>query len=34
MLIPGALLVVIAWAAFNATAIFYWPLIGLSVTPH
>jgi sodium-dependent dicarboxylate transporter 2/3/5 len=31
MLVPGALLVVIAWAAFNLTAIYYWPLIGLAL---
>jgi sodium-dependent dicarboxylate transporter 2/3/5 len=31
MLIPGFVLVAIAWLAFNATAIYYWPLIGLSV---
>ena len=32
MLIPGSLLVLIAWAAFNLTAIYYWPMIGLSLT--
>jgi sodium-dependent dicarboxylate transporter 2/3/5 len=31
MLIPGALLVVIAWITFNLTAIYYWPTIGLVV---
>jgi len=31
MLIPGALLVVVAWIAFNLTAIYYWPTIGLVV---
>ena len=31
MLIPGALLVVIAWIAFNLTAIYYWPMIGLAI---
>jgi hypothetical protein len=31
MLIPGSLLVVIAWAAFNLVAIYYWPLIGLRI---
>jgi sodium-dependent dicarboxylate transporter 2/3/5 len=31
MLIPGALLVVIAWIAFNLTAIYYWPTIGLAI---
>jgi sodium-dependent dicarboxylate transporter 2/3/5 len=29
MLGPGAVLVVVAWAAFNLVAIYYWPLIGL-----
>ena len=33
MLIPGAVLVVVAWAAFVLTAMYYWPLIGLSLTP-
>src|SRR5207253_35734 len=32
MLIPGAVLVVAAWAAFNVVAIYYWPLIGLTAT--
>jgi sodium-dependent dicarboxylate transporter 2/3/5 len=32
MLVPGAILVVIAWIAFNLTAIYYWPLIGLTLT--
>src|SRR5439155_25641512 len=32
MLVPGALLVVIAWATFNLVAVYYWPLIGLHVT--
>jgi sodium-dependent dicarboxylate transporter 2/3/5 len=31
MLIPGALLVVIAWITFNLTAIYYWPTIGLAI---
>ena len=31
MLVPGSILVVIAWAAFNLTAIYYWPFIGLSL---
>ena len=31
MLIPGALLVVIAWITFNLTVIYYWPTIGLVV---
>lgn len=34
MLIPGALLVIVAWAAFNLTAIYYWPLIGLGIAPR
>ena len=34
MLIPGAILVVVAWVAFNLTANFYWPLVGLSLSPH
>lgn len=29
MLIPGSVLVVIAWAAFNVVANYYWPLIGI-----
>ena len=29
MLVPGALLVLVAWTAFNLTAIYYWPTIGL-----
>jgi len=33
MLIPGAVLVVVAWGAFVLTAMYYWPLIGLSLTP-
>jgi len=31
MLLPGFLMVVIAWAAFVATAVYYWPLIGLTL---
>ena len=31
MLVPGFVLVAIAWVAFNLTAIYYWPLIGLGV---
>ncbi len=30
MLIPGSIMVIVAWAAFNLTAIYYWPLIGLT----
>jgi hypothetical protein len=29
MLGPGAVLVVVAWAAFNLVVVYYWPLIGL-----
>jgi solute carrier family 13 (sodium-dependent dicarboxylate transporter), member 2/3/5 len=32
MLVPGSLLVLVAWATFNLVAIYYWPLIGLSLT--
>jgi sodium-dependent dicarboxylate transporter 2/3/5 len=32
MLVPGAILVLVAWATFNLTAIYYWPLIGLAIT--
>jgi sodium-dependent dicarboxylate transporter 2/3/5 len=31
MLIPGSVLVVIAWAAFNLVANYYWPLIGITL---
>ena len=31
MLVPGFVLVAIAWLAFNLTAVYYWPLIGLGV---
>jgi sodium-dependent dicarboxylate transporter 2/3/5 len=31
MLIPGAIMVVVAWIAFNVTAIYWWPLIGLAI---
>src|SRR5207237_426499 len=31
MLVPGSILVVIAWAAFNLVAVYYWPLIGLTL---
>src|SRR5437762_6927593 len=31
MLLPGSILVVAAWIAFNLTAYYYWPLIGLSL---
>jgi sodium-dependent dicarboxylate transporter 2/3/5 len=32
MLGPGLVLVAIAWVAFNLTAIYYWPLLGLTLT--
>jgi sodium-dependent dicarboxylate transporter 2/3/5 len=31
MIVPGAIVVFIAWVTFNLTAIYYWPLIGLAV---
>src|SRR5437016_3302057 len=31
MLVPGSILVVIAWAAFNLVAVYYWPLIGITL---
>jgi len=31
MLIPGSVLVVIAWAVFNLVANYYWPLIGIPI---
>ena len=31
MLVPGSVMVVIAWAAFNLVAIYYWPLIGVTL---
>jgi solute carrier family 13 (sodium-dependent dicarboxylate transporter), member 2/3/5 len=31
MLLPGSLLVVIAWATFNLVALYYWPLIGITL---
>ena len=34
MLIPGFVLVAVAWVAFNLVALYYWPLIGLSLTPQ
>jgi sodium-dependent dicarboxylate transporter 2/3/5 len=32
MLIPGFLMVAIAWVTFMVTAIYYWPLLGLGLT--
>ncbi|MFN8544031.1 MAG: DASS family sodium-coupled anion symporter [Candidatus Binatia bacterium] len=34
MLVPGFILVAAAWAAFSLTALYYWPLIGLHLTPQ
>src|SRR5207248_10589573 len=31
MLVPGFVLVAIAWVAFNLTVRWYWPLIGMSL---
>jgi sodium-dependent dicarboxylate transporter 2/3/5 len=31
MVLPGTILVVIAWIAFNLVALYYWPLIGITV---
>src|SRR5439155_935240 len=31
MLVPGSILVVIAWAAFNLVAVYYWPLIVITL---
>jgi sodium-dependent dicarboxylate transporter 2/3/5 len=31
MLVPGSLLVLVAWAIFNLAVHFYWPLIGLTL---
>ena len=31
MLVPGSVMVVIAWAAFNLVARYYWPLIGITL---
>jgi sodium-dependent dicarboxylate transporter 2/3/5 len=33
MLVPGVLLSCSAWAAFNLAALYWWPLLGLSLTP-
>jgi len=33
MLVPGSVMVVIAWIAFNAVAYWYWPLIGMTLAP-
>jgi len=33
MLLPGALLSFASWVAFNLVAIYYWPLVGLSLAP-
>ncbi|OFV90185.1 MAG: anion transporter [Acidobacteria bacterium RBG_16_68_9] len=31
MVVPGILLAVLSWLAFNAVAYWYWPLVGLSI---
>jgi solute carrier family 13 (sodium-dependent dicarboxylate transporter), member 2/3/5 len=31
LLVPGALLEVLAWIAFNLTALWYWPLLGVHI---
>jgi sodium-dependent dicarboxylate transporter 2/3/5 len=33
MLIPGSLMVIVAWAVFNLVVRFYWPMIGLTLAP-
>lgn len=33
MMIPGAILAVASWAAFNLVSYFVWPLLGISVGP-
>jgi sodium-dependent dicarboxylate transporter 2/3/5 len=33
MLVPGMLLVVVAWVTFNLVAAYYWPLIGITIGP-
>jgi sodium-dependent dicarboxylate transporter 2/3/5 len=33
MLIPGSLMVIVAWAVFNLVVRFYWPLLGLTLAP-
>jgi sodium-dependent dicarboxylate transporter 2/3/5 len=32
MVVPGAVLTVISWLAFNALANWYWPLLGIDIT--
>jgi solute carrier family 13 (sodium-dependent dicarboxylate transporter), member 2/3/5 len=32
MLVPGSVLVVIAWVAFNLVAIYYWPVVGVTIS--
>jgi sodium-dependent dicarboxylate transporter 2/3/5 len=31
MFVPGTVLLLVAWVAFNAVAFWYWPLVGLSL---
>ena len=33
MLIPGSLMVIVAWAVFNLVVRFYWPMLGLTLAP-
>jgi sodium-dependent dicarboxylate transporter 2/3/5 len=33
MLVPGSILVAVAWVTFNLVAVYYWPLIGIHVVP-
>jgi sodium-dependent dicarboxylate transporter 2/3/5 len=34
LLVPGALLELLAWVAFNLLAHWYWPLLGVHFQPH
>jgi solute carrier family 13 (sodium-dependent dicarboxylate transporter), member 2/3/5 len=34
MVLPGCIMVVVAWLLFNVMANFYWPLLGLSIAGH
>jgi sodium-dependent dicarboxylate transporter 2/3/5 len=31
MVVPGAILNVISWAVFNATAVWWWPILGIVI---
>jgi sodium-dependent dicarboxylate transporter 2/3/5 len=33
MMLPGTILVVVAWIAFNLVALYYWPLLGIAIGP-